>query len=130
MKSINRKKDQLPQKFPSYEEAGKFWDDHDSTDYLEYMTPVEVDVRLDRRHFEIDVDEEVIRALEERARESKEAESGMSEKIPKANTTNLKQCRIQKITMGRARKRCNRFRHTLIPEFVNCIIVICLMLEI
>jgi len=31
------------------------------------MTPVEVDVRLDSRHFEIDVDEEVVRALEERA---------------------------------------------------------------
>ena len=67
MKSTNEKKDRLPEEFSSYEEAGKFWDTHDSTDYLEYMTPVEVDVRLDRRHFEIDVDEEVIRALEERA---------------------------------------------------------------
>lgn len=68
MKSTNEKKDKLPEEFSSYEEAGKFWDIHDSTDYLEYMTPVEVDVRLDRRHFEIDVDEEVVRALEERAR--------------------------------------------------------------
>ena len=67
MKGTNEKKDQLPEEFSSYEEAGKFWDTHDSTDYLEYMTPVEVDVRLDRRHFEIDVDEEVVRALEERA---------------------------------------------------------------
>lgn len=67
MKSTNEKKDQLPEEFSSYEEAGKFWDAHDSTDYLEYMTPVEVDVRLDRRHFEIDVDEEIVKALEERA---------------------------------------------------------------
>ncbi len=67
MKSTNKKKDQLPDEFSSYEEAGKFWDIHDSTDYLEHMTPVEVDAHLDRRHFEIDVDEEVIRALEERA---------------------------------------------------------------
>lgn len=67
MKNTNEKKDQLPEEFSSYEEAGKFWDTHDSTNYLEYMTPVEVDVRLDRRHFEIDVDEEVIKALEERA---------------------------------------------------------------
>jgi hypothetical protein len=67
MKSTNKKKDQLPEEFSSYEEAGKFWDVHDSTDYLEYMTPVEVDVHLDSRHFEIDVDEEVVRALEERA---------------------------------------------------------------
>lgn len=68
MKSTNRKKDKLPEEFSSYEAAGKFWDTHDSTDYLEYTTPVEVDVRLERRHFEIDVDEDVIRALEARAR--------------------------------------------------------------
>jgi len=67
MKNTNKKKDQLPENFSSYEEAGEFWDTHDSTDYLEYMTPVEVDVRLDRRHFEIDVDEEIIRELEKRA---------------------------------------------------------------
>ncbi len=67
MKSTNKKKDQLPEEFSSYEEAGNFWDTHDSTDYLKYMTPVEVDVRLDKRHFEIEVDEEVVRALEERA---------------------------------------------------------------
>ena len=66
MKSTNEK-NQLPEEFSSYEEAGKFWDIHDSTDYLEHMTPVEVDVRLDRRHFEIDVDEDVVRALEKRA---------------------------------------------------------------
>ncbi|MBU1486582.1 BrnA antitoxin family protein [bacterium] len=67
MKNTNEKKDRLPEEFSSYEEAGKFWDTHDSTDYLECMTPVEVDVRLDRRHFEINVDEEVVRALEKRA---------------------------------------------------------------
>ncbi|MFH1563230.1 MAG: CopG family antitoxin [Nitrospirota bacterium] len=67
MKIINEKKDHLPEEFSSYEKAGEFWDTHDSTDYLEYMTPVEVDVHLDRRHFEIDVDEQIVRALEERA---------------------------------------------------------------
>jgi len=67
MKNTNEKKDRLPEEFSSYEEAGKFWDTHDSTDYLKCMTPVEVDVRLDRRHFEINVDEEVVRALEKRA---------------------------------------------------------------
>ena len=67
MKNTNEKKDRLPEEFSSYEEAGKFWDTHDSTDYLEYMTPVEVDACLFSRHFEIDVDEEVVRALEERA---------------------------------------------------------------
>ena len=67
MKSLNNKKDQLPEEFSSYEKAGEFWDTHNSTDYLEYMTSVEVDVRLDKRHFEIDVDEEVVSALEKRA---------------------------------------------------------------
>jgi len=67
MKSKNKNQDPLPQEFSSYEEAGEFWDTHDSTDYLECMTPVEVDGRLDRRQFEIEVDEKVIKALQKRA---------------------------------------------------------------
>ena len=67
MKNINEKKDKLPEEFASYEDAGNFWDTHNSTDYLKDMTPVKVNVRLDKRHFEIDVDEEVVKALEKRA---------------------------------------------------------------
>ena len=43
----SRKKiDPLPDEFNSLEEAGEFWDTHDSTDYEEYMIPVHFDVDL------------------------------------------------------------------------------------
>ena len=67
MKDTKSEKDKLPEAFSSYEEAAEFWDTHDSTDYAEHLVAVEVDVDLKRRHFEIEVDEDVIRALEKRA---------------------------------------------------------------
>jgi hypothetical protein len=38
-----RKRDPLPEEFGSLEEAGEFWDTHDSTDYEEYMKDVRVE---------------------------------------------------------------------------------------
>jgi len=60
-------RDEIPKEFSSEEEAGRFWDTHDSTEYLDQMEPVEADVRLERRHFEIEVDAEVVEALRKRA---------------------------------------------------------------
>ena len=60
-------RDEIPNEFSSEEEAGRFWDTHDSTQYLDQMEPVEADVRLERRHFEIEVDAEVVEALRKRA---------------------------------------------------------------
>lgn len=71
MRRKDKPKDKLPETFSSYEEAGEFWDTHDSTDYLEHLIPVEADVELKRRHFEIEVDEDVIKALDKRARTKK-----------------------------------------------------------
>lgn len=68
MKDIkNKKKDIIPEEFDSCEEAGKFWDTHDSTDYLDQMTPVKVDSRLEKRRFEIEIESDVQKALSERA---------------------------------------------------------------
>jgi hypothetical protein len=61
------KKDRLPETFSSYDEAGEFWDAHDSMDYLEDLIPVEAEVKLMRRHYEIEVDEDVMHALEKLA---------------------------------------------------------------
>lgn len=79
MKSKKIKKDKIPEKFSSYEEAGKFWDTHDSTDYLDQMTPVKTQVHLKNRHYEIEVDEDVIRELKKRA---------ISEHIPSSKLAN------------------------------------------
>ncbi len=41
-----KKRDPLPDEFPSLEAAGEFWDTHDSGDYEEYMIPVPSDTDL------------------------------------------------------------------------------------
>ena len=67
MQSGKRPRDELPQEFSSYEDAGAFWDTHDSTDYVDQMTPVDVDARMQGRHFEIEIDEDVAALLRDRA---------------------------------------------------------------
>jgi hypothetical protein len=67
MKNERNQRDVLPETFSSYEEAGEFWDTHDSTDYMEDLIPVEADVTLMRRHYEIEIEEDVMKALEKRA---------------------------------------------------------------
>ena len=67
MRNTDRHPDPLPQEFKSYEEAAEFWDTHSITDYEEFLEPIEVDVDIQREHFEIEVDEETFRALRETA---------------------------------------------------------------
>lgn len=67
MNDTGPEKDEIPEEFPSADEAGKFWDTHDSTDYLADMEPVQADVHLETRHFQIEVDADVVKALRERA---------------------------------------------------------------
>jgi hypothetical protein len=67
MKGNRKPRDELPEEFSSYEEAGDFWDTHDSTDYLEQLVPVKVVAHLKHRRLEIELDEDVMKALENRA---------------------------------------------------------------
>ena len=69
------KKDELPETFASYDEAGDFWDTHDSTDYQEHLVPVKATIRADHRHFEVEVDEDVLKALARLARSRRKAPS-------------------------------------------------------
>lgn len=59
--------DPLPEEFASYEEAAEFWDTHDTTDYLESFETVAVEPELMRRRYEVEIDEELMQALTERA---------------------------------------------------------------
>jgi hypothetical protein len=68
MKRKEKKVDTIPYEFSSYEEAGKFWDTHDTTDYLDEFFDTEVDVQLQGRKFEIDIDEDVMELLNSEAR--------------------------------------------------------------
>ena len=59
--------DPLPEEFASYEEAAEFWDTHDTTDYLDSFETVAVEAVLKRRRDEVEIDEELMKALAEQA---------------------------------------------------------------
>ncbi len=57
----------IPEEFATYEEAAEFWDTHDTTDYPEAFQTVELQAELRERHYEIEIDEDIIKVLRERA---------------------------------------------------------------
>lgn len=59
--------DPLPEEFASYEEAGEFWDTHDTADYLNSFETVAVEAKLIRRRYEVEIDEELMKSLAEQA---------------------------------------------------------------
>jgi len=58
----------IPEEFATYEEAAEFWDTHDTTDYPEAFETVDLKAELRQRHYEIEIDEDIIKVLRERAR--------------------------------------------------------------
>jgi hypothetical protein len=84
MPGTDRKKiDPLPDEFRSEDEAAEFWDTHSITDYEEFLEPVDLEVNLRRRHFEIEVDEESFVALCESAREQQKPVKQIASEILK-----------------------------------------------
>ncbi len=68
MNDKNKTIDPIPEEFASYEEAADFWDTHDTTDYLEFLQPVEVDTQFRKRYIELEIDEDVVTALHKKAK--------------------------------------------------------------
>jgi predicted phosphatase len=68
---MSKKKDvdPIPEEFESYEEAAEFWDTHDTTDYPDAFRTVEVESEFRSRHYEVELEEEVIRKLRAQARQ-------------------------------------------------------------
>jgi len=65
----NRKQiDPIPEEFATYEDAAKFWENHDTTDYPGVFRTVRVVGKLRNRHYEIPVAPDVVRLLQTRAR--------------------------------------------------------------
>lgn len=60
--------DPIPDEFSSYEEAAEFWDTHDTTDYPDAFRTVEVKSELRQRHYEVEIDSDVIKKLRARAK--------------------------------------------------------------
>lgn len=67
MKEKRTKISKIPEEFDSYEEAAKFWDVHDTTDYLNEFETVEADVKLLKRRFEVEIDMDLMPKLSEQA---------------------------------------------------------------
>ena len=58
-----KKRDPLPERFATIEEAANFWDTHDSADYEEYMRDVECRVNIKQRTYMISLDSDLYRKL-------------------------------------------------------------------
>lgn len=69
MKNKRRKIEPIPDEFASYEEAAEFWDTHNTTDYPDVFQTVDAQTELRKRHYEVEVDEDIIRVLKKKAHE-------------------------------------------------------------
>jgi hypothetical protein len=63
-----KKPEKIPEEFKTYDEAAEFWDTHDSTDYLEYLEEVEMNVDIQKKHYLIELDMNTVELLEKSAR--------------------------------------------------------------
>jgi hypothetical protein len=69
MPNSGKRVDPIPDEFATYEDAAAFWDTHDTTDYPDAFQIVEVEeVALRQRRYEVEIDEDVLRMLQEQAR--------------------------------------------------------------
>ena len=61
--------DPIPDTFSSLEEAGEFWDTHDTMDYPDAFQTVEVTTERRNRYYEVEIDMTVAQALRDKARQ-------------------------------------------------------------
>jgi hypothetical protein len=87
MRNRDRRIAPLPDDFGSEEEAAQFWDTHSLSDYEESLEPVDLDVNIKRRHFEIEVDEESFLALRDTAKKQQKPVKQLASEILKQKLT-------------------------------------------
>ena len=63
VKAKPQKKIPLPEHFASLEDAGAFWDTHDSADYEEYISEAECVAEIKRRTYLVPVDSDLYRMV-------------------------------------------------------------------
>lgn len=83
MTDTSKHVDPLPDEFRLEEEAAEFWNTHSITDYEEFLEPVDLEVDLKRRHFEIEVDEESFLVLRDRAKKLQKPAKELASEILK-----------------------------------------------
>lgn len=67
MSNKNKSLDSLPASFASEAEAGEFWDSHSTMDYIEYLEPASDVIKIKKRVFEVQVEEDVFQRLQQEA---------------------------------------------------------------
>ena len=67
---MNKQIEPIPEEFASYEEAADFWDTHDTTDYPDAFKTVKVVSELRNRHYEIEIEADVVNALRKQAKQN------------------------------------------------------------
>jgi len=68
MKNKSKIIDPLPDSFATEEEAGEFWDSHSTLDYAEHFEPANDVIKISKRVFEIQVEEDVFQKLQQEAK--------------------------------------------------------------
>jgi len=58
-----------PEQFVNCDEAAEFWANHDTTDYLDEFRTVDLKGELRERRFEVEIEEDVVKALQHKAKE-------------------------------------------------------------
>ncbi len=71
----------LPETFATEEEAGEFWDVHSTMEYEAYLEPSDDEIDLRERVFEVEVEADVFRRLQQQARSSHESISRVVDQI-------------------------------------------------
>ncbi len=82
-KKIKKKKDTLPDSFSSEDEAGDFWDSHSTGDYEEFLELADVKIAIKRRHYEIEIDEDIFVALNTLAKKNKKSVKNLANHLLK-----------------------------------------------
>lgn len=67
MSKKRKRVDPIPDEFSSYEEAAEFWDTHDTTDYAGSFEDAEVQAEFRKRHYEVEIDEDVMKEIRKQA---------------------------------------------------------------
>ncbi len=68
MQKSNRKRDPVPEEFANVEEAARFWDSHDLTDYEDVWHQVNIAVRVKRKGHTVELEPGIANEYSKRAR--------------------------------------------------------------
>ncbi len=85
MENKNKTKDILPENFETEAEAGEFWDMHSTMDYAEYLELSEDTIKIKKRVFEIQIEEEVFNKLQQEATNSAKSVPEIANRILRKN---------------------------------------------